>query len=126
MGGPFDRVGVDIIKFPKSNRGKQYGVMFIDYLMKWPEVFATSDQTSLTVAELLVEHVIPRHGVPSELLSDRGTAFLSQLILDVYKLMGINKTNTTAYHPQTGGLVERFHRTLTDMLAINVEESRKD
>ena len=41
--------------------------MFIDYLTKWPEVFATSDQTSLTIAELLVEHVISRHGVPSEL-----------------------------------------------------------
>ena len=74
--------------------------MFIDYLTKWPEVFAASDQTSLTVAELLVEHVIPHHGVPSKLLSDRGTAFLSQLMLDVYKLMEINKTSTTAYHPK--------------------------
>ena len=70
--------------------------------------------------------MIPRHGVPSELLSDRGTAFLSQLMLDVYKLMGITKTNTTAYHPQTDGLVERFHRTLTDMLAKNVDKSGKD
>ena len=126
VGGPFDQVGMDIIKFPKSNRGKIYAVVFIDYLTKWPKVFATSDQTSLTVAELLVEHVIPRHGVPSELLSDRGTAFLSQLMLDVYKLMGITKTNTTAYHPQTDGSVERFHRTLTDMLAKNVDESGKD
>ena len=126
VGGPFDRVGVDIIKFPKSNQGKNYAVVFIDYLTKWPRVFATSDQTSLTVAELLVEHVIPRHGVPSELLSDRGTAFLSQLMLDVYKLMGVNKMNTTAYHPQTDGLVERFHCTLTDMLAKNADKSGKD
>ena len=55
VGGPFDRVGVDIIKFPKSNRGKNYAVVCIDYLTKLPEVFATSDQTSLTVAKLLVE-----------------------------------------------------------------------
>ena len=100
--------------------------MFIDYLTKWPEVFATSNQTSLTTVELLVEHVISRHGVPSELLSDRGTAFLSKLMLDVYRLMGIQKRSTIAYYPQTYGLVERFHHTLTDILAKNVQQKGKD
>ena len=47
-------------------------------------------------------------------------------MLDVYKLMGITKTNTTAYHPQTDGLVKQFHRTLTDMLAKSVENNGKD
>ena len=47
-------------------------------------------------------------------------------MLDVYKLMGIEKTNTTAYHPQTDGLVERFNRTPTDMLAKCVENNGKD
>ena len=126
VGGAFDRVGVDIIKFPKSRSGKQYAVVFMDYLTKWPEVFATTDQTSPTIAKLLVEQVVSRHGVPSELLSDRGTAFLSKLMLDVYELMGIRKTNTTAYHPQTDGLVERFNRTLTGMLAKCVEGNGKD
>ena len=73
-----------------------------------------------------MEEVITRHGVPSELLSDHGAAFLSKLMEDVYKLMGITKTNTTAYHPQMDGLVERFHRTLTDMLAKSVEKNGKD
>ena len=98
----------------------------MDYLTKWPEVFATLGQTSSTIAELLVEHVITRHGVPSELLSDQGTAFLSKLMLDVYKIMGIRKTNTTVYHPQTDGLVEQFHRTLTDILANSTERGGKD
>ena len=84
------------------------------------------DQSALTIAKLLVEHIISRHGVPSELLSDRGPAFLSNLLKEVYKLMGIKKTNTTAYYPQTDGLVERFNRTLTDMLAKTVEKSGKD
>ena len=84
------------------------------------------NQISSTIAELLVEKVISRHGVPTELLSDRGKAFLSKLMIDVYKLLGIRKANTTAYHPQTDGLVERFHRTLTDMLAKRVQRSGKD
>ena len=91
MSGAFDQVGVDIIKFPRSSTGMTYAVVFVDYLTKWPEVFATSDQTSPTIARLLVEEVIARHGVPSELLSDGGTSFLSKLLEDVYKSMGITK-----------------------------------
>lgn len=42
-------------------------------------------------------------------------------MLEVYRLMGVKKVNTTAYYPQTDGLVERFNQTLTDMLAKTVE-----
>ena len=126
VGGVFDRVGVDIIKFPTSYDGNQYAVVFMDYLLKWPEVFAVADQTAHTVATLLVEHVISRHGVPAELLSDHGQNFLSALMAEVCKITGIHQVNTTAYHPQTDGLVERFHRTLTNMLAKTVEKNGRD
>ena len=119
--GPFDRIDIDVIKFPKSNKGNKYAVVVMDYLTKWPEVFPTRDQTSITITRLLVEHIVSRHGVPGELLSDRGAAFLSKLMEEVYSLLGVRKTNTTAYHPQTDGLVERFNRTLTNMLAKKVK-----
>ena len=45
---------------------------------------------------------------------------------DVYKLLGPKKVYTTAYHPQTDGLVERFNHTLTDMLSKKVLQSGKD
>ena len=45
---------------------------------------------------------------------------------DVYKLLGLKKVYTTAYHPQTDGLVERSNRTLTDMLSKKVLRSSKD
>ena len=44
----------------------------------------------------------------------------------VCEVMGVHKVNTTAYHPQTDGLVERFNRTLTNMLAKTVERSGRD
>lgn len=67
-----------------------------------------------------------RYGVPVDLLSDRGASFLSELMHEVCSLMGIHKVNTTAYHPQTDGLVERFNRTLIDMLAKTVDRRGRD
>ena len=78
----------------------------MDYLTKWPEVFAVPIQTEATIACLLVEEIVSHHGVPTEILSDRGKAFLSSLMKEVVKLLGIHQCNTTAYHPQTDGLVE--------------------
>ena len=112
VSGPFDRVGVDVLQLPKSNHGNRNAIVFMDYLTKWPEVFSSPDQTAPTIAKLLVEGDISRHGMPRELLSDRGPSFLSKLISEICLQMGIKKVITTAYHPQTDGLVERFNRTL--------------
>ena len=126
VSGPFDRIGVDVVQFPRTSRGNRYAVVFLDYLTKWPEVFAVPDQSSATVAKLLVEEVVSRHGVPSEILSDRGRTFLSGLMKEVELLLGFHKVNTTAYHPQTDGLVERYNRTLIAMLAKTVQKGGPD
>ena len=83
VGGPFDRVGVDVVQLPVTKKGHKYAVVFMDYLTKWPEVFPTKDQTAPTIAKLLVEEIICRHGVPTEQLSDRGPNFLSGLMQEI-------------------------------------------
>ena len=65
---------------------------------------------------LLVEEVVPLFRVPEALLSDRGANMLSHLMKEVCHLLGVRKLNTTAYHPQCDGMVERFNRTLKGML----------
>ncbi len=117
MGGPFERVGVGVLEMPKTLQGNRYVVVFADYLTKWVEAYPTADQTSDTIARLLVDNIVCRHGVPAQLLSDRGANLLSELIQDVCLLLGVKKVNTTAYHPQTDGLVENVNRTLRAMMA---------
>lgn len=126
VGGPFHCVGVDILKLPLTYDGNQYVLVFLDYLTKWVEAFPIKDQKAETVARVLVEEVICRHGAPECLLSDRGSNFLSELIAEVCRLMQIKKLNTSGYHPQTDGLVERFHRTLISMLSMYVEKHARD
>jgi transposase InsO family protein len=98
----------------------------MDYLTKWPEAFAIPDQKAETVAKLFVEQIVCRHGTPEELLSDRGTNFLSSVIQEVCQLLNIKKINTSGYHPQTDGLVEKFNSTLIQMIAKSCTVSDRD
>ena len=101
---------------PLTEDGNRHVVVIQDLFTKWPFIFAVPDQKASRIARLLAEEVIPSFGVPESLLSDRGTNFLSNLIMDLCKMLGISKLNTTAYHPQCDGAVERFNRTLKSIL----------
>jgi len=79
VGGPFERLGIDVLQLPRLSHGNRYAIVFMDYLTKWPKVFPAADQSAPTITKLLVEEVISQHGVPCELLSDRGAAFMSKL-----------------------------------------------
>jgi len=124
VGEPFEMIALDIVgPLPTSKNGNKYILVFSDYLTKYPEAFALKDFTTESIAQILIKEVILRYGFPSKLLSDRGTLFLSKVAQSVYKLLNISKINTTSYHPQTDGLVERFNKTLIDMLSKLVDEN---
>lgn len=106
--------------------GNRYVVVFLDYLTKWVEAFAVPDQCAETIARLLVKEVFCRHGAPAHFLSDCGANFLSDLVLSVCELLEIKKVNTSGYHAQTDGLVEKFNSTLTSLVAKVAEQSGRN
>ena len=125
--GAFDRVAIDVLgPLPVTTQGNRYILVFSDYLTRWPEAFAIPNMESSTVARIFIDEIISRHGAPRTLLSDRGTNFLSSLIAEVCKLFDIHKLNTSSYHPQTDGLVERFNSTLLQSLSMYVDKDQKD
>ena len=113
---PFQILGIDIMELPKTSAGNKYVIVLQDFLTKWPMIYAAPDQKAQRIARLLAEEVVPFCGVPEGVLSDRGANLLSHLVQDVCRLLGIKKLNTTAYHPQCDGMVERLNRTLKAML----------
>lgn len=117
---------VDVLQLPPTVNGNRYVVVFVDYLTKWPEAFAVPDQKATTIARLLVEEVICLHGIPEQLLSDRGSNFLSSLIQEICNQLGVKKVNTSGYHPQTDGLVEKFNSTLINMIAKSCSIQDRD
>ena len=124
---PFHTIGIDfIVKLPETNNGNKNILVIMDYLTKWPEAFPTPDETATTVAKIICDHIVPRHGVPQQLISDRGKAFVGEVMTEVYRLLGIHKLSTSAYHPQTDGLVERFNKTLSQILAKYISFDQRD
>ena len=119
VSGPFHTIGVDVLQL-----WWEYVVVFMDYLTKWCESFAVADQTAETVAKLLVEEVICRHGVPERLPSDWD--FLSGLIWEGLPFHWNKEINTSGYFPQTDGLVEKFKSTLLNMLSKVVPKPARD
>ena len=116
----FQILGVDIMELPVTERGNRYLIVFQDFLTKWPFIFAAPDQKAIRLVRLLTEEIVPVIGVPDALLSDRGTNLLSHLMQDVCQLLGVTKLNTTAYHPQCDGMIERLNRTLKAMIRKHV------
>ena len=55
-------------------------------------------------------------GIPRTLYTDRGSVFTSEQWASRCQLFGIEHRVTPAYHPQTNGMVERWHRTLKEVL----------
>eukprot|EP00731_Ephydatia_muelleri_P002477 Em0001g2477a len=71
-----------------------------------------------TIARVLVNEFISWFGAQTHLHTDQGRSFESSLIKEISRLMGIVKTRTTPYHPQSDGLIEWFNRTLLSMLRM--------
>ena len=61
-------------------------------------------------------NIVRIFGIPDVILSDRGSAFTSEIYNGIMNLLNISVRRTTALHPMTNGLIERFHRSLGDML----------
>uniref|UniRef100_A0A9J8D6N2 Gypsy retrotransposon integrase-like protein 1 n=1 Tax=Cyprinus carpio carpio TaxID=630221 RepID=A0A9J8D6N2_CYPCA len=123
---PFERIGMDLIgPLERSARGHRFALVIVDYATRYPEAVALRNISAKSVADALFR-LISRVGIPKEILTDQGTAFMSRTLNELYELLGIKSVRTSVYHPQTDGLVERFNRTLKTMIRKFVQEDAKN
>ena len=114
------------VPFPVTSSGNRYIIVFSDYYTRWPEAFALPATDASRIATIIVNEIMARHGSPRTLLSDRGPNFLASIVKEVCRIINTRRSHTTAYHPQTDGLVERFNGTLAEGLSMYVSTHQKD
>lgn len=108
--------------FPPSD-GNIYCLTIIDRYTCWIEVIPLPEASSETVCKAFYQNWITRFGVPYSVVTDRGSQFSSDLFHNLGKLCGIKIKHGTAYHPQSNGKIERYHRTIKS--AIKAHNSVK-
>jgi hypothetical protein len=111
-----EHVHIDIVGPLQYCNGYRYLLTMIDRKTGWPEAYPIKDITAETVADIVYSGWICRFGCPLRITTDQGRQFESSLFTNLSKRMGIHKIRTCAYHPQSNGAIERWHRVLKTAL----------
>ena len=112
----FTSIHVDLVGPLPQSEGMKYIFTIIDRFSRWVEAVPLPSMTASDCASALLRHWISRFGVPSDITTDQGRQFCSDLWRDLNRLLGIRSLRTTAYHPQSNGMVERLHRTIKERI----------
>ena len=111
IGYPWKMITVDILEVPLSLSDNYYLLVVKDYLTKWAEAIALPIQTGVRITTEMVK-IFSTYGPPQILHSDQCRHFESTMLSEALKAFGVEKSRTTAYHPQGDGMVEIFNRSL--------------
>ena len=81
-----------------------------DHFSKYVVTYVVKDQMAHTATEMLRNSYFSLFGAPAYLISDQGKAFTGHLISNLGELYGVQKLQTSPYHAQTNGQVERMNQ----------------
>ena len=105
----FDMIHLDIVGPLSPSQGYRYLLTIIDCFTRWPEAIPVADITAPTVAQAFIHTWVSRFGIPSTVTTDCEQQFESALWQHLMQTLGSTHIRTTAYHPTSNGLIERFH-----------------
>jgi cleavage and polyadenylation specificity factor subunit 1 len=120
--GRFTDIHVDIVGPLPQCRGYEYLFTTVDRFTRYPVAIPMRKATAEDCARALLEGWIQHFGVPCTIVSDRGRQFESSLWAELSRFLGIHHQTTTAYHPQSNGMVERMHRQMKDALRTKLNK----
>ncbi|RVX07116.1 Transposon Ty3-I Gag-Pol polyprotein [Vitis vinifera] len=106
-------ISMDFIDGLPPSKGKIVLVVVVDWLSKYAHFIPMSHPyTAPKVAQTFFENVFKLHGMPSSIVCDRDSTFISAFWKELFKLQGTSFNFNSSYHPQTDGQTEVVNRTL--------------
>ena len=124
---PFQRISMDVLcNLPTTYQGNKHLLVVTDHLSRYVEAFPMQKQDAETIARIISEKIFCRYGFANQLLTDKGSNFLSKMFKGICDHFKVKKVNTSSYRPQSNGICERLNRSILNMLASQVSASQKE
>lgn len=115
-GEPFEHLVVDCVgPLPRSKSGSSYLFTVMCLNTRFPAAYPLRTITSRSVVKALTQF-ISVFGIPKIIQSDQGSNLTSHLFQQVLKQLHIKHNQSTAFHAQSQGALERFHQSLKSLL----------
>ena len=108
-----------------SSKGNHHVITLTEYFSKLVEAAPIPTKEACHIAHFLYKMML-RYGCPEEIISDQGHEFCNRLVDRLEELTDLKHNITSAYHPQSNGLDERFNQTLKAQVQKMVNEHQDD
>ena len=121
---PEDAMQIDLVPELPPSGGYENIVTAMDVFSRYLFAYPTSNQDAKAIAEVLINIMTKHAYLPSTLISDKGTAFMSQIFKEVAGVLGITLKQAITKHAQRIGLLERSHASNKQALKNETGERR--
>ena len=121
---PEDAMQTDLVPELPPSGGYENIVTAMDVFSRYLFAYPTSNQDAKTIVKVLINIMTKQAYLPTRLISDKGTAFMSHVIKDVAGVRGITLKHATTKHAQTIRLPERSHASIKQTLKTEAGERR--
>ena len=115
---------IDLVPVLPPSAGYENIVTAMDVFSCYLFAYPTSNQDAKTIAKVLINIMTKHAYLPTTLISDKGTVFMSHVIKEVAGVLGITLKHATTKHAQTIGLLERSHASIKQGMKIETGERR--
>jgi transposase InsO family protein len=123
----FEKCYMDVVgPLPVTTLGHKYILTFQDDLSKYVVDVPIERQDADTVARAFVERIVLLYGTPQIVQTDQGSNFMSKVFRNTCSLLRVKKIQSTAFHPESQGSIERSHRLLAEYLRHYVRGDQTD
>ncbi|KAK7883132.1 hypothetical protein WMY93_029306 [Mugilogobius chulae] len=114
---PWSHIALDFITGLPLSQGNSVILTIVDRFSKSVHFIALAKLPSAQeTADLLVQHIFRIHGIPMDIVSDRGPQFISKVWKCFCEALGAKVSLTSGFHPQTNGQCERANQDLETAL----------
>ena len=122
--GPEDALQMDIVSFDEPSGGYNANITAMDVLSRYLFTYNVVRTDAPTVARVLVD-IMTRHAyLPTTVITDKGTQFMSEVMADATRALCIRIRHGTTKHAQTIGILERCNVSLKESVKISTGERR--